>query len=159
MKGNGNLCWWHLLPLASSCLPASSLQFISSLFYAAAPSHAVRCYVGRAEDTNRPNHPPMPIRHSFSSVWRQGSRKANYTPFWQVPYLQGSMFYEEHKTNKQGKTTPRVVGLCGEKKNNIHIILPLLIQHKSSADSWRTRLARQQVSSAEIITSVSDIAP
>lgn len=24
MKGNGNLCWWHLLPWASSCLPASS---------------------------------------------------------------------------------------------------------------------------------------
>ena len=49
MKSNGNLCWWHSLPLASSCLPASSLPLRAESgccpsFYTT-PSHGSGCSV------------------------------------------------------------------------------------------------------------------
>lgn len=66
--------------------------------------------------------PPCPSgTHCFPSE-DGGSRKANYTPFWQVLYLQGSTFYEGHKTNKQTrKGNPRsCLALKSEGKINSH---------------------------------------
>lgn len=65
------------------------------------------------------------------------------------------------QTNKK-RQSPELFGstdLRSEEKKNYSHKPPSARSAQSSTDSWRTQLAQQQVSLADIITSVSDTAP
>lgn len=152
------LCLWRVTAICAdgTCCLELQAAFLHLLSNSSAPCSIpvpllLILRVGRAERLDC----PVPIRHSLPSLWGWGSRKANYTHFWQVLHLQNVK-----QTSKTRKGNPQCcLALKSEGKINSHKSPLSLSAIQSLQDSWRPRPAQQQVCLADVITSLSDTSP